>query len=156
MTERSRELRKSMTEAERLLWWALRKRRLDGVRFRRQHPIGPYVVDFVCLERTLLWWALRKRQLRSWCDNTDGVPPLHPHLTRPSIFSLKERKNRAASSAPLEGAGSRVAMTVAVGSSSVVKMPYCRRSVYSNKLTVEEQLRRACELVNASAPPPAP
>ena len=54
MTERSRELRKTMTEAERLLWWALRKRRLDGVRFRRQHPIGPYVVDFVCLERTLV------------------------------------------------------------------------------------------------------
>ena len=43
-----------MTDAERLLWWALRRRQLDGVRFRRQHPLGPYIVDFICLERTLV------------------------------------------------------------------------------------------------------
>ena len=54
MIKRSRALRQTMTEAERLLWWALRRRQLDGARFRRQHPLGSYVVDFVCLERTLV------------------------------------------------------------------------------------------------------
>ena len=52
--ERARALRKSMSEPERLLWWALRNRNLDGARFRRQHPIGPYVADFVCLEARLV------------------------------------------------------------------------------------------------------
>ena len=52
--ERARALRKSMTDAERKLWRALRDKQLDGRRFRRQHPIGPYVVDFVCLERRLV------------------------------------------------------------------------------------------------------
>jgi len=35
-----------MTDAERKLWEALRDRRLDGFKFRRQHPLGPYVLDF--------------------------------------------------------------------------------------------------------------
>ena len=52
--ERARELRKSLSDAERKLWNALRAKQLDGGRFRRQHPIGPYVVDFVCLERRLV------------------------------------------------------------------------------------------------------
>ena len=52
--ERARALRKSMSEPERLLWGALRNRNLDGARFRRQHPIGPYVADFVCLEARLV------------------------------------------------------------------------------------------------------
>ena len=49
--ERARTLRKSMSNAERKLWYALRLRQLDGARFRRQHPMGPYIVDFVCLEK---------------------------------------------------------------------------------------------------------
>jgi very-short-patch-repair endonuclease len=52
--ERARTLRKSMSSAERLLWRGLRSRQLDGARFRRQHPIGFYIVDFVCLERRLV------------------------------------------------------------------------------------------------------
>ena len=52
--ERARELRKSMSDAERKLWHALRAKQVDGARFRRQHPIGRYVVDFVCLERRLV------------------------------------------------------------------------------------------------------
>ena len=52
--ERARNLRKSMSDGERKLWQALRARQVDGVRFRRQHPIGPYIVDFVCLERRLV------------------------------------------------------------------------------------------------------
>lgn len=43
-----------MTEVERRLWYALRARRIDGFKFRRQRPIGPYIVDFVCLERGLV------------------------------------------------------------------------------------------------------
>ena len=52
--ERARTLRKSMSSAERLLWRGLRARQVDGARFRRQHPIGIYIVDFVCLERRLV------------------------------------------------------------------------------------------------------
>ncbi|MDE0704636.1 MAG: endonuclease domain-containing protein [Rhodospirillaceae bacterium] len=46
-TELGQRLRKSMTEAEKRLWSRLRRGQL-GVRFRRQQPIGPYVVDFYC------------------------------------------------------------------------------------------------------------
>ncbi|EKF74105.1 hypothetical protein A11A3_10616 [Alcanivorax hongdengensis A-11-3] len=43
----AKELRKNMTDAERLLWRHLRARRLNGQKFRRQQPLGPYIVDFV-------------------------------------------------------------------------------------------------------------
>jgi very-short-patch-repair endonuclease len=52
--ERARTLRRNMSNAERKLWRALRAKQLDGARFRRQHPIGRYVADFVCLERRLI------------------------------------------------------------------------------------------------------
>ena len=51
---RARELRKNPTEAEQQLWSQLRYRQLAGFRFRRQRPIGNYIVDFVCLERRLV------------------------------------------------------------------------------------------------------
>ena len=51
---RARQLRRGQTDAEGVLWRQLRARRLAGYRFRRQHPIGPYVVDFVCLEAKLV------------------------------------------------------------------------------------------------------
>ena len=43
-----------MSDAERRLWQQLRRRQLCGCRFRRQHPMGPYIVDFVCIERRLV------------------------------------------------------------------------------------------------------
>ncbi|WP_420456423.1 endonuclease domain-containing protein [Rubrivirga sp.] len=43
-----RELRRRATPAEKRLWRILRDRRLDGLKVRRQHPVGPYVVDFYC------------------------------------------------------------------------------------------------------------
>jgi adenine-specific DNA-methyltransferase len=52
--ETARRLRKQMTTSEWRLWLALRNRQLDGYRFRRQHPIGPFVVDFVCLQGRLV------------------------------------------------------------------------------------------------------
>lgn len=53
-TSRARRLRRNATDAELKLWYHLRSRRLDGCKFVRQEPIGPYVVDFVCRERRLI------------------------------------------------------------------------------------------------------
>ncbi len=50
----ARELRTRQTRAEVLLWEALRNRRLANLKFRRQHPTGPFVVDFCCPERRLV------------------------------------------------------------------------------------------------------
>jgi very-short-patch-repair endonuclease len=50
----ARELRKNQTEAEELLWQLLRNRRLLGFKFRRQHQIGDYIVDFYCCEANLV------------------------------------------------------------------------------------------------------
>jgi very-short-patch-repair endonuclease len=50
----SRNLRKNQTDAENKLWRHLRGKQLEGLRFRRQHPIGRYIVDFVCLEKRLV------------------------------------------------------------------------------------------------------
>src|SRR5665213_1778767 len=44
----ARRLRRDRTDAERALWFRLRDRRLDGLKFRRQAPIKSYVVDFCC------------------------------------------------------------------------------------------------------------
>lgn len=46
----AKEMRKQMTPAERHLWYALKGRRLNGYKFRRQVPIGKYIADFVCFE----------------------------------------------------------------------------------------------------------
>jgi very-short-patch-repair endonuclease len=51
---RARELRKNSTEAERLLWRHLRLRQVGGYKFRRQQSLGPYIVDFVCLEKRMV------------------------------------------------------------------------------------------------------
>ncbi|MCR5871797.1 MULTISPECIES: endonuclease domain-containing protein [unclassified Sphingomonas] len=42
------------TDAENCFWQAVRNRRLDGFKFRFQHSLGPYVVDFACVEMTLI------------------------------------------------------------------------------------------------------
>jgi very-short-patch-repair endonuclease len=50
----ARELRQKQTEAERLLWSKLRSKQPEGVKFRRQQPIGPYIVDFASFERKVV------------------------------------------------------------------------------------------------------
>jgi very-short-patch-repair endonuclease len=50
----ARTLRKGPTDAERLLWKHLRMRQLVSYKFRRQQPIGSYIVDFVCFEKKLI------------------------------------------------------------------------------------------------------
>jgi very-short-patch-repair endonuclease len=53
-TESARELRQRSTSAEQVLWIRLRGRKLHGLKFRRQHPLGPYIVDFCCPSQKLI------------------------------------------------------------------------------------------------------
>jgi very-short-patch-repair endonuclease len=53
-THRARALRRRSTRAEWVLWLALRDRRLAGLKFARQQPLGPYYADFVCREQRLI------------------------------------------------------------------------------------------------------
>jgi very-short-patch-repair endonuclease len=53
-TTRARELRRDSTKPERICWELLRDRRLSGIKFRRQHPIGPYFADFACVSAKLV------------------------------------------------------------------------------------------------------
>lgn len=53
LLEYRRRLRKDMTNAESILWEQLRARRLNGIKFKRQHSIGNYIPDFYCAEHRL-------------------------------------------------------------------------------------------------------
>lgn len=46
--DRRRELRQALTPAEAVLWRLLKGRQLEGLKFRRQHSVGPYILDFYC------------------------------------------------------------------------------------------------------------
>src|SRR5262249_26771691 len=52
--DHARQLRKNLTDTERFVWQRIRYRQLGGYKFRRQMSLGPYVVDFVCLECRLI------------------------------------------------------------------------------------------------------
>ena len=52
--ENSRQLRKNMTSQERKLWCIIRNRQFYGYRFRRQFPLGQYIVDFICREKKII------------------------------------------------------------------------------------------------------
>lgn len=52
--QRARSLRRNQTDAERRIWSSLRSRRFAGYKFRRQVPLGNYIADFVCFERSLI------------------------------------------------------------------------------------------------------
>jgi very-short-patch-repair endonuclease len=54
MKDQVRMLRKYSTDAETLLWRILRNRQLVGQKFRRQHPIGAFIADFVCIGKKLV------------------------------------------------------------------------------------------------------
>ena len=51
---KARQLRRNPTDVERLLWQRLRFWQVDGYKFRRQQPLGDYIVDFVCLQKRLI------------------------------------------------------------------------------------------------------
>jgi very-short-patch-repair endonuclease len=50
----ARQLRKNSTKEERILWKRIRDRQFEGFKFRRQHPIEGFIVDFVCIEKWLI------------------------------------------------------------------------------------------------------
>ena len=54
LTSLARNLRNNSTDAERQIWRSLRNRLLFSCKFRRQYPIGPYIADFVCIEKHLI------------------------------------------------------------------------------------------------------
>ena len=54
MLEKAKYLRTNQTDAEQRLWYYLRAHRFMGLKFKRQKPIGCYIVDFVCMERCLV------------------------------------------------------------------------------------------------------
>ena len=53
-TEQARDLRLTDSPAEQKVWELLRAHRIAGLKFRRQHPIGPYFADFACVARKLV------------------------------------------------------------------------------------------------------
>ena len=73
-TDRARALRRGETPAERTLWTLLRGRAVGGAKFRRQHPLGPFIVDFFCVEAALVLEA-------------DGAP----HFPRPARDVARDR-----------------------------------------------------------------
>ena len=77
-TSLAKNLRRNSTDTERLLWKHLRSKQIEGLKFRRQEPIGKYIVDFVCFEKKIIVEAdggqhaseLVKDSLRSdWLKN---------------------------------------------------------------------------------------
>jgi very-short-patch-repair endonuclease len=109
MNSLARALRKNSTDAERSLWSRLRARRLDGVKFRRQQALGPYVVDFLCLEpklvievdggqhaeqisndlqRTAYLKVLGYRVLRFWNHEVLGDPDAVLESIRAALFDI--------------------------------------------------------------------
>jgi len=52
--KRAREFRRDSSRAEKICWNLIRDRRINGAKFRRQHPIGPYFADFACVSRKLV------------------------------------------------------------------------------------------------------
>ena len=54
LISRARAMRKEPSRAERKLWKVLRDRRLEGFKFRRQHPIDRYIADFACIREKLI------------------------------------------------------------------------------------------------------
>ena len=105
---KARKLRRNSTDVERRLWHRIRDKQIDEFRFRRQRPIGRYIVDFICLEakliveldggqhatsdeydksRTAFLESLGYRVVRFWnnevTENMDGVlQRLHENLLR--------------------------------------------------------------------------
>ena len=54
MKQKARSLRKNQTDAEAKIWRLVRAKQITGLKFRRQHPIQPFIVDFICPEKKLI------------------------------------------------------------------------------------------------------
>ena len=64
--KRARFLRRTMTKAEVILWTRLRGKQLGGHKFRRQHPIGPYIADFACTSQQIVL------EVDGWTHSSDA------------------------------------------------------------------------------------
>jgi very-short-patch-repair endonuclease len=128
ITARARKLRGDPTDAEQKLWWVLRCRQIDGLKFRRQHPSGPYVLDFYCSairlaievdggqhndqverlrdERRTGWLASRGvTVLRFWNNDVLGNPEgVWSEIVR-AIEMLDSRRAPPSLTLPLSGGG---------------------------------------------------
>jgi len=65
----AKRLRREMTDAERNLWSVLRNSQLEGAKFRRQQPIGPFIADFVCQQARLIVEADGGQHAKSTSDD---------------------------------------------------------------------------------------
>ncbi len=138
MTKHARRLRTDMTEVEKRLWWKLRREQMGGLNFRRQHPLGPYVLDFYCPSiqlaieldggqhnepvaqirderRTRLLNAKGVTVLRFWnndvMSNMDGVLQEIMRISE----SLVLRRQSPSLTLPLAGGGNQQALDIVVG-----------------------------------------
>ncbi|MGH7033794.1 MAG: endonuclease domain-containing protein [Stellaceae bacterium] len=66
--QNARRLRRAMTDAERALWYLLRDRRLRGYKFRRQHPLRPFILDFAIISHRLVIEADGSQHAESEAD----------------------------------------------------------------------------------------
>ena len=85
----ARENRKSATLPERLLWNVLRERALDGLKFRRQHPIGPYILDFYCPSHKLAIELDGKSPLTRGSTLRRGEGPVSRQPLHPAYFAFR-------------------------------------------------------------------
>ena len=121
LTHLAKSLRKRSTDVEQLLWSYLRAGRFEGMKFRRQQPIGQYIADFVCLEKKLIieldggqhalpGEILKDRQRDTWLEKEGytGVRFWDNEVlmnTRGVLDTIGERLHRTPSpqSPPLKG-----------------------------------------------------
>ncbi|HEX6748337.1 MAG TPA: endonuclease domain-containing protein [Longimicrobium sp.] len=85
MRDVAREHRKHPTSSESLLWECLRGTKLDGRKFRRQQPIGPFIVDFYCPEERLVVEVdgkIHERQQREDADRQEALESLGLRFVR--------------------------------------------------------------------------
>jgi very-short-patch-repair endonuclease len=81
----AKELRQPMTVAEQKLWSAVRRNGIDGLHFRRQHPVGPFILDFYCPRAKLaveLDGAIHDRQVARDLARTEGLETLGIRVLR--------------------------------------------------------------------------
>ena len=83
----ARKLRRDLTPAEAKLWYLLRARNVAGIKFRRQHRVGPYILDFFCPERRLAVevdgdWHAESSQVQRDSDRTRYLVRLGIRLVR--------------------------------------------------------------------------
>jgi hypothetical protein len=74
----ARQLRTEIVNAELKLWKRLRNRELDGLKFRRQTPIGTYIVDFICHETKLVLRSTARRTTSERITTRNGPRSLSP------------------------------------------------------------------------------